>query len=364
MASAGKKAVGIKFVLPAAAEPAMTHAGEDVALAQPAAPVPAPAAAPVTAAPASVPAVAASPGYHTGLGRVNSLIGDAHAKQRRIDELEGEVAQLEKERGAQPIDARDIVASRWANRHRDSFKTPEFEALKAEIQDAGGNVQPIKVRPRNEVQAGEPHYEVVFGHRRHQACLELGLPVLAVVEPLSDEALFTQMERENRLRAGLSAYEQGAMYLRALNEGLFPSRRKLAEAIGRSVSDVVRAMQIAELPGEVITAFATPNEIQFRWATTLSAALAHDKAAVLSAAAQCRDSGRPAGQVHELLTACLPADGDRRSTAPKRSLDLGNGRQAALHTDGAGNTVLKMTPGMLPAEKWDAFEKVLRKFFA
>ncbi len=54
----------------------------------------------------------ASGGHHTELGRVNSLIGDAHAKQRRIDELEGDVAQLQKKRGAQPIDAKDIVASR------------------------------------------------------------------------------------------------------------------------------------------------------------------------------------------------------------------------------------------------------------
>ena len=146
--------------------------------------------------------------------------------------------------------------------------------------------------------------------------------------------------------------------------GFCPGGRRGASAIGRSVSDVVRALQIAELPGEVVAAFASPNEIQFRWATTLSAALAHDKAGVLSAAARCRDSGLSGAQVHELLTACLPVDGDRRSSAPKRSLDLGNGRQVALHTDTAGNTVLKMTPGMLPTERWDAFEKVLRKFFA
>jgi transposase-like protein len=41
---------------------------------------------------------------------------------------------------------------------------------------------------------------LIFGHRRHRACQDLKLPVLAAIwtEPLSDAALFAFMERENR----------------------------------------------------------------------------------------------------------------------------------------------------------------------
>jgi hypothetical protein len=45
------------------------------------------------------------------------------------------------------LDPRSIRPSTWANRHEASFESAEFEELKAEIADAGGNVQPIKVRP-------------------------------------------------------------------------------------------------------------------------------------------------------------------------------------------------------------------------
>ena len=47
----------------------------------------------------------------------------------------------------------------------------------------------------------------------------------------TDQELFEQMERENRSRSDLSAWEQGAMYRRALDDGLYPSLRQLAESL-------------------------------------------------------------------------------------------------------------------------------------
>ena len=45
------------------------------------------------------------------------------------------------------LDPARIVDSKWANRHPSTFETPDFLALREEIRQAGGNVQPIKVRP-------------------------------------------------------------------------------------------------------------------------------------------------------------------------------------------------------------------------
>ena len=112
----------------------------------------------------------------------------------------------------QALDPRSIRRSHWANRIEAEFSTPEFALLKDEIASAGGNVQPIKVRRI----AGEglvfdgqtPIYEIAFGHRRHRACLELGLAVQAVVvDRMDDRTLFEAMDRENRGRKNLSAWE-------------------------------------------------------------------------------------------------------------------------------------------------------------
>mgnify|MGYP000187395218 CR=1 FL=1 len=93
-----------------------------------------------------------------------------------------------------------VRASRWANRHEASFSDEAFAELKAEIAAAGVNVQPVSVRPvLNGSTAGGPAYELVFGHRRHRACLELGLPLQAMVTEMGDRELFEAMERENAI---------------------------------------------------------------------------------------------------------------------------------------------------------------------
>ena len=63
---------------------------------------------------------------------------------------------------------------------------------------------------------------------------------------MPDLDLFMAMDRENRHRDDPSAYEQGTMYQAAIEEGLFQSQRRLAEAIGVSHTWVRRAMLVAE----------------------------------------------------------------------------------------------------------------------
>jgi ParB family transcriptional regulator, chromosome partitioning protein len=304
----------------------------------------------------------------TGVGLLTATVFETQKLESRIEGLQQQVAQLSAERGSQWMDARAIVPSRWANRHPDAFAGPAFEQFKREIQDAGGNVQPIKVRPL-EARRGDggttARYEIVFGHRRHRACLELGLPVQAVVQEVDDPGLFVQMERENRGREALSAWEQGRMYLRAIDERLFASNSRLAAAIGRGVSDIGKAMRIARLPQEVTSAFASPNDIQFRWATNLERALLKHHEAVLAAARELHrtDPRPPALTVFQRLTACLHPPGVRPShPAPplERRLALGEGRAGVVRLAEGGRTTIELDAGLLPPQNWDALEAALK----
>ncbi len=227
------------------------------------------------------------PAARTGPGQMLAFRGQMQALEGELDTLRQRLAQYADSSPARRLDTASIHPSRWANRHPAAFATPQFERLKADIESAGGNVQPILVR---EVADRQGQYEIVFGHRRHRACAELGLPVLAVVwaEPLSDEALFAAMERENRERADLSPFEQGAMYRRALDEQLYPSQRRLAEALGVSHTWVRKALSVAELPGAIIECFRSPLEIQHRHAQAIDAALETDRKAVLRRAEKLR----------------------------------------------------------------------------
>ena len=156
------------------------------------------------------------------------------------------------------------------------FRAPQsttdqaFAALKASITTTGGNVQPIKVRP------GLPgRFELVFGSLRLQACLELGLPVLAAVEPLDTLRALEELDASNGIERA-SLYERGCLYEAALQAGLYPSRRRLAERLGRDLFDVANACGLAQLPKEAVALLRDPRQLTAAAAKRLAKAVATD----------------------------------------------------------------------------------------
>jgi ParB family chromosome partitioning protein len=268
----------------------------------------------------------------TGPGSMLAFMTEQSEVHREVVQLREKVSEFEGADIARRIDPKEIVASKWANRDAAHFQTEAFARFKDEIASAGGNVQPIKVRQLPNAGAGKPQFEIVFGHRRHRACLDLGLPVLAVIhQEMKDAELFVEMERENRERADLSAWEQGVMYMRALELGLFPSAKQLAAAIDRDLSNISRAMALAKLPGDVIRAFGSPLNLQFRWATPLKDAQQTDPERLLEIARELlqREQKPSPAEVFSILT--RPAS------------DQGSGSGAALEwKDSEGVRVASM----------------------
>ena len=216
--------------------------------------------------------------------RQSSAIKEAVHLKEQLEEFQGSLA-------TKFIDPTRIVRSKWANRHELSFVGPEFEGLKEDIRSQGGNVQPIKVRHLKD-ESGK--YEIVFGHRRHQACLELGIDVQAVIDDLDEKHLFIEMDRENRQRKDLRPYEIGAMYSKALEEGLFSSARKLAEEVGIDQSQLNKALSLARLPADILSAFESPLDLQYRWVADLVGAIQKDPDYILSVAKAIQsESPRP-----------------------------------------------------------------------
>jgi ParB family chromosome partitioning protein len=224
-------------------------------------------------------------GAKTAIGmHADALFRDEKVTAENV-ELRKKLAEFNGATATRKIHPKKIKPSRWVNRNELSYSGEIFAILKQEIETAGGNIQPIKVRPSKSV-PGE--YELVFGHRRHRACLELGLDVLTLIEELDDAELFCQMDRENRARAALSPWEAGTTYARALDEGLFPSARKLAEAASIDLSQLGKALVLAKLPTDVVTAFPSPLDLQYRWATLLSQAIQKDPDLILLRAKELR----------------------------------------------------------------------------
>jgi len=283
----------------------------------------------------------------TAPGSMAHFMASQSVAMKEADELRERLKTFDGALPVRAIDPQLVRPSRWANRHADSLADAAFAALKSEIASAGGNVQPVKVRPVAEAAAaggeGAARYELVYGHRRHRACLELGLTLSALIEPMSDQALFEAMDRENRGRKNLSAWEQGATYRRALDEGLYPSQRKLSESLGVDISLVSKSLTLARLPAMVVAAFASPNEIQFRWAQPLAEALQKDPDGVLTRAEQLR-SRVPDLAAAQVFAALVGAPGTlvlNRSIPLQRVIRGAGGRQASIRRDSQGRVVVR-----------------------
>jgi ParB family chromosome partitioning protein len=303
------------------------------------------------AKPAAAAGAAAGP-LKTGPGQmlmVNALMKETN---ERVAELEERLKEFDGASVARLIDANKIVRSKWANRIEEGFSGPEFAQLKEEIESAGGNVQPIKVRP---IGKGRDEYEIVFGHRRHRACLELGLPVLAMVADLSEQELFTEMDRENRARLDLSPWEQGLMYRRALDEGLFGSLGELSNGLGVDKGNISKALKLADLPKEVVAAFPSVRELQYRWAKLLSDAIQNDPEGVLERArevASMTDAKLSAKEVLEVLL------GAGQAAAKVEAIVVGGKVVAEISADD-DRVKVKFARGVLKGEKAEKLRELL-----
>jgi len=234
--------------------------------------------------------------------------------------------------------------------------TPEFEALKAGLAASMGNVQPIKVRP---CRGKAGRYELVFGHRRHRACLALGLPVLAMIESVDDAELFLSMDRENREREDLSPYEQGLHYKRAIDLKVFPSIRLLAKALEISHTSISRAITLAELPEPVIAAFRSPLELQIRWGKAIADALKKDEKGVLTRARElAARSAKPTGAI---VTQVLCDE--QKETVSKKTQKIGPNGEATLTQQG-GTVTVAFPKGVLSARKVTQLSKLIEELVA
>jgi ParB family chromosome partitioning protein len=253
-------------------------------------------------APSEAPAVR-QPAYIASFGRqVN-------------DGLKDKIARLETERAhgtvVLKLDPKTIAGSAYANRHERSLNAsdPELAALIVDIR-LRGQLEPIRVRPAATVADFE--YEIVYGHRRHAACIALdaetdgGFPVLALLDAkaadVRDHVL--KMYQENAARKDLSAFETGSMFANWLAEKIFASQSDLAAAVNLEQGTVAKYLAIARLPDYILTAFGDPRVISLRWAESINAALRERRESVQHLAEELANQ-TPRRKPEEILSALV-----------------------------------------------------------
>lgn len=256
---------------------------------------------------------------HTFIGQVGERMTQGFAA--RVEELE-----RERREGLVilTLDPKQIRRAAQANRHALSLveSDEDFATLKQSLQ-RDGQIMPVSVRPLS----GDPthHYELVSGHRRHEAALQLdreladGFRLRAVLDTAAQDpaTLALHMYLENAARKDLSAYEVGAMFRTWLASGIFSEQQAIAEATGLGKPTISKYLQVAGLPRPVLDAFGDPRVIAVRWAEILTAALKADEAAVLATARKLagrEERAAPDIVLRQLADAAAPRKPKRAGT--------------------------------------------------
>jgi ParB family chromosome partitioning protein len=298
----------------------------------------------------------------TAIGAISASLAMGRGVETENRALKDRVQELEQRQFVELLDPSRIRPSKYANRHPSSFADQAFVDLREEIAQSGKNVQPIKVRPVSNDAAHD--FEIVYGHRRHRACLELGIPVAATISDLDDQALFSEMDRENRDRESLSPWEQGRMYQRALDLGLFPSARMLAQELGVTNSLVSTAVQLASLPEEVVRAFPRPQSLQYRWAPELTQAVASNRALIFKRAAEIEAQGDPTRAPKAVLAYLLSSEQADPAEGEVRKFKLSGKTVGSFSRGSNGALTIKVRGGVLAPDveaKLQAFVEGLFK---
>ena len=199
------------------------------------------------------------------------------ATQRSLAELRGERDRLQAlvdAGGGSELDPSSIDPSPFPDRLPDDSQV-DFEALKKLIAEEGQKV-PIQVRRHPTV---SDRYQVVYGHRRWRAALDLGVKVKATVVALSDSELVVAQGIENAARQDLSWIERALFTWRMDQAGIKP--RDIRAALSIDDPELARLRAVCRaVPVEVIEAIGrAPKAGRPRW-VALATAIGEDPAAL------------------------------------------------------------------------------------
>jgi len=161
------------------------------------------------------------------------------------------------------LDPSSIRYPAWGRPADCEFANPWFDLFKARVDSFGGIVQPIRVRPKEDLlncknsdtDSETQSFELVFGYKRHRACLELGLPVLAIVEPISDFDAIIQFITEYRSHSLWRPWRLASALIFAMDNRLFPSLRMACEKMAIPLAEGVLIADLGRLPNAIRLAF-------------------------------------------------------------------------------------------------------------
>ena len=238
------------------------------------------------------------------------------ARMTELVSLAVENAKPPEERKPNEVVLENVIAidpgkCRMNDLHRRLRKTVDSEALAElmeQIRESGQLLPARGWRPETPDPSGA-EVILIFGARRRAACEKLGIALkVEIVPPPNRQALIRQMHSENSSRKDYLPLEQGLEFKAFLDTGEFKTQEELAAFLAVQRVRLVRCLQIAELPPEVLDIYEDPHWLTLAVGTKLAAEIEKDakaRARVTDAARQWKAEGRAGDPSPTLLSAAV-----------------------------------------------------------
>ncbi|SPB14350.1 parB-like partition protein [Caballeronia novacaledonica] len=271
------------------------------------------------------------------------------------------IAQLEQAGPASEAPVADIVPNPW--QPRQVFNDAKLVQLAESIREAG-LVQPIVVR---RVGAG---FQIVAGERRWRAHKMIGKESIKVlVVDLSDEEMAMLALVENVAREDLCDYEISRSIRRTEKE--FPNRKRMAEALGISRSELYRYLSFGELPDFVLQDLdVQPRLLGATAAESVVSVLRGRNDAAFEIAkdlwARVVAGDLEQSKLGKAIKQALEEQGKPAPGVSDRSIDkiFASGSQAGSITRDSMGLTVKIKAGMLTVDKEKQIRDLVAQLFA
>jgi len=216
----------------------------------------------------------------------------SRAEGEELLRLDQRLADFTQGQGRRALSIRPSDCTVWNGNPRDvpALTYESCRSLIESIAQEDGNRIPVLVR--RSVAGTEQPYELLVGSRRRFAVDWLnhnGRPEVrlnALVVEMSDEEAFRLADIENREREDITELDRARSYQAAVDRFYGGVQSRMAEALSLSNSQLSRLLSLAQMPDEVVNAFATKAELRVRHSEVLTPLLRRpeQRAQILAAA--------------------------------------------------------------------------------
>lgn len=147
------------------------------------------------------------------------------------------------------VDPKECEPWKYANRLDNELG--DIDELAQSIRE-NKQLQPALVRNHPSPHDGIK-YEIIFGRRRYEACLKLGIKLIVIKKDISNtrDAILLQ-DAENKFRKNVSNYSNAILYKRLIQDRVFLHEADAAKRMGIPLQTFNDLMAFSKIPDEII----------------------------------------------------------------------------------------------------------------